>query len=231
LRKAVAVAEKGHIATIGIRPTRPETGYGYIQLGPKGEDDAYVVERFIEKPDLAHAEAYLRAGTYLWNAGTFFFPAARILNELATHQTQLMTLLLELEQNPEHLAARYGEAPSISIDYAVMERLPPKTLRVLPGDFGWNDVGSFAALSDLHPKDEAHNVALASEGGAAKTVFVDAHRNIVWSNTKQLVSTAFVSDLIVVATEDAILILPRERAQDVKQVVETLNKSKRSEYL
>ena len=175
LTGALACAAAGHIVTLGIRPTHPETGYGYIQLGgsdtpdsagPHKDDKGEPIWRaaaFVEKPTAARARDYLQAGNYVWNSGTFFFPAQRILAELHRHLPALGAILDDIAENPAHTAVRYPEAPSISIDYAVMERLgeelvgPAAAIRVLSGDFGWNDVGSFAAVPLLHPADAQQN--------------------------------------------------------------------------
>jgi mannose-1-phosphate guanylyltransferase len=233
LARALEVAGAGHVVTIGVRPTRPETGYGYIQVGP-GEGGVHVAESFTEKPDAERAARYLQAGTYLWNSGTFFFPARRIRAEIDRHLPPLSALLAELAEHPERLGALYGQAPAISIDYAVMERLgrqhvsEAEAIRVVAGDFGWNDVGSFTALCDLHPSDEAGNQAI---GGGPAPLFHEAARNLVFSTTPQLVVCAHVEDLLVAVTEEAILVLPKARAQEVREVVACLKESGRSEYL
>lgn len=250
LLRAAAAASEGHVVTIGVRPSHPETGFGYIRVSgdmaaPAGQA-LPLAEAFVEKPDAATAAAYLADGHYLWNSGMFFFPAARVLRELRQHLPRLAEILDDIAVHPERTAARYPEAPAISIDYAVMERLgaaalgaeaEARAIRVLPGDFGWNDVGSFAALQALWPADERGNHLLHSpaEGAGAAPpaapVVIDGSRNVVWSATGQLVSTVGLSDLVIAVTEDAILILPRERAQDVRQVVDQLNQKGRSEYL
>ncbi len=250
LAAALSAAREGHVVTVGIRPTRPETGYGYIQVAgpdPAGEAGLYLVKAFVEKPDRDQAAAYLSAGTYLWNSGMFFFSAARILRELRTHLPALSDLLDELREHPERTAARYPQAPAISIDYAVMEKLgtgrakndldAAAAIRVIEGDFGWNDVGSFAALADLHPGDPDHNHVLLDpvgpgDGGLApKPVLLRSSGNIVWASTGQLVSTIGISDLVITVTEDAVLIMPREKAQEVRDVVDVLSHGGGERYL
>ena len=238
LGRAAALAATGHVVTLGVRPTHPETGYGYIRLADAAGPVA-LCDAFVEKPDAARAAADLADGRYLWNSGLFFFPAARILDELRERLPALAAILDDIDAHPERTAARYPEAPSISIDYAVMEHLGAATLgaaaerraiRVLPGDFGWNDVGSFAALAALVPADGDGDDVLTADG-APRPSLHGGSGNVVWSSTRQLVSAVGVSDLIITVTDDAILILPRDRAQDVRQVVDALQKNDRSEHL
>ncbi len=236
LTEALTVAQGGHVVTLGIRPTQPETGYGYIELGPESAGTR-LAAAFVEKPDRQRAEEYLASCRYLWNSGTFFFPARRILDELRVQLPALSAILDELLEHPERTAARYPEAPAISIDYAVMERLglghagEARAIRVLMGDFGWNDVGSFAALDALHPGDDHGNHVFTSSAESPKPVILDAHNNLVWCDGKRLLTLIGVSELIVATTDDAVLIIPRERAQQVKDAVAQLQKEGRTQYL
>jgi mannose-1-phosphate guanylyltransferase len=213
------------VVTIGIRPTHPETGFGYLEVGKEALPGVRAVERFVEKPDRATAEGYLAAGRYLWNSGMFFFSAARIREALAEHLPTLDALLVEIERDPQRAPALYPKAPKISIDYGVMERLPKGAVVCVPGDFDWSDVGSFAALGELAAGDERGNVAV----GEALTV--DAERNILYSQGARIVTAVGVSDLIIVATDDAVLVLPRARAQDVREIVAALERERRGSYL
>ncbi len=240
LKQALLVADRGHIVTLGVFPTRPETGYGYIKLAaePSGEaEGVHLVEAFVEKPNAERAAAYLAAGNYLWNAGTFFFPARRILNELRRHLPALGALLDDLAAHPEHTAVRYGEAPAISIDYAVMEKLgaaiagPEAAIRVLSGDFGWNDVGSFSAVGALAAPDAQGNHTLQSPQAATAPILIDARSNIVWSSSRQVVAALGVQDLVIAVTDDAVLVLPRHRAEEVREVVARLQSSGVGELL
>src|SRR5262249_38417701 len=143
--RALGVAARGQVATIGIRPTRAETGFGYIELGPETEPGVHQVERFVEKPDRTRAQGYLASGRHLWNSGMFFFGARRILDAVNQHLPALGRLLGEIERHPASVDQLYPEAESISVDYGVMERLGPSEVEVVPGAFGWDDVGSFRA--------------------------------------------------------------------------------------
>lgn len=239
--RAVRAAAEGQVVTIGIRPTRPETGYGYIQRGaplpsdpkapqdpkaPKNDNSSsaraalYAVARFVEKPDRETAERYLAAGDYLWNAGMFFFHARRILAEIQAQLPALGEILEGVGRDSIDLVARYPAAPAISIDYAVMEGLPSRGgMTVVPGDFGWSDVGSWDALAELRPSDAHGNTILG------EAVTLDAHNNILVGD--RLIAAVGVRDLVIVATDQAVLILPRSRAQDVRQVVAELERSGR----
>lgn len=239
LRQALSVADAGHVVTLGVRPTGPETGYGYIELDAaslaQGEKDGvHRAAAFVEKPSRERAVEYVAAGTYLWNSGMFFFPAQRILDELHRHLPPLGQLLDAIARDPGHTAALYPEAPAISIDYAVMEKLGVRrvgaeaSIRVLAGDFGWNDVGSFAAASALSSPDEQGNHLL---GDGAPPILVEARDNIVWGSGEVTVAALGVSGLVIAATGDAVLVMPQARAQDVREIVERLKKSGRDGLL
>lgn len=231
LRQAFVIAERGAIVTIGIRPSAPETGFGYIEAGEAlPQSGACRVARFVEKPDRATAEGYLASGRYLWNAGMFIYAAPAMRSAIARHLPALGALLDAIAADPSRTPSLYPGAQKISIDYGVMEKLPAEgALAMVAGDFGWNDVGSWAALGDVHPADAQGNVVL---GGS---VMVDAHDNIVVSGLGEgdarLVAAVGVRGLVVVATDDAVLVLPRERAQDVRRVVDELERRRRDAYL
>jgi len=221
---AARLASKGHLVTIGITPTRPDTGYGYIHLGEplaavKGKP-AHLVQRFVEKPDVDRARAYLSAGDYLWNAGIFCFRADVILNEIRAHLPRLAAALDDIAAaigTPKYasvLKKRFPESEPTSIDYGVMERA--KCIACVPGDFGWSDVGSFAALPDVRPLDSHGNVA------PSNAVLVDVRGSVVVS--ERTVALIGVSDLVVVDAGDTLLVMPKDRAQDVRKVVEVLQK-------
>lgn len=226
LRQAVRSAQGGSITTIGIVPTRAETGYGYIQLGKAREGGGFQVGRFVEKPDSATAATYLASGDYLWNAGIFVFRAGDMLQAIERNEPGLFAHLTELQQNLGGSAAdrdaailRYFEAcRSVSIDYAVMEK--ESNLTVVPGSFGWSDLGSWQSAWELSPRDEQGNA------GKPSTVFVDAYENLVEDLRSQAgqktIALVGVSGLCVVETEDALLVMPRERSQDVRLVVQAL---------
>jgi mannose-1-phosphate guanylyltransferase len=228
LRTALAQASQA-IVTIGIKPTHPETGYGYLQTGAKVSGNAEVchVARFVEKPDLLTARAYLASGDYLWNSGMFFFSAGRFLAEARQHLPELSALLDELCTSPDPLALaqqRYPRVPAISIDYGIMEKA--QGIQVVPGDFGWSDVGSWAAVTDIRPTDVDGNVISGDaivKASKGSVVMVDPGA--------PLVGVVGVEGIVVVATRDAVLVVSKHRAQEVRSVVDELSAQGRKEFL
>jgi mannose-1-phosphate guanylyltransferase len=225
LSRALDVASDGAIVTVGIVPTAPETGFGYLELGQETERGARVVERFVEKPNHATAVEYLRSKRYLWNSGMFFFAARRLLEAVHAHMPELYDILHAIEKDPARTDELYPKAPSVSIDYGVMEKLPRGDVFVVPGDFGWNDVGSWSALAALRAPDRDGNSVVGN------AVTVDAQGNIIYAGDKRVIATVGVSDLVIVATEDAVLVLPKSRAQDVREIVKALEQKNLKTYL
>jgi mannose-1-phosphate guanylyltransferase len=207
----LSAARRG-LVTIGIRPTRPATGYGYIERG-EPVLGGYRVARFVEKPNRTRAQAYLDGGAHLWNAGMFVWNVETILAELDRHAPELMLPLREAFAAGE-VDARFGELPKISIDYAVMETTD--AAYVVEGDFGWDDIGDWAALERLLPKED----------GAVHTVFGahaghDAAGNIVYTDGPDDVLVAFgVEGLVIVKRGDTVLILPKDRVGEIKGLLE-----------
>lgn len=235
LGRALETAAGGRVTTVGIVPTRPETGYGYIEVGDAipGNDDAKSVARFVEKPDRARAETFLAGGKHLWNAGMFFFRASDMTKLVKEHLPELATGVAKIDEaaaktgapvNDEVLKAVFPTLPSVSIDVGVMEKA--SGLAVVPGEFGWNDVGSWQSAWELGAPDASGN---AMSAGA---IAIDAKNNLVRTlGTSKVVALVGVNDLVVVETEDALLVIPRERAQDVRLVVDALKAAKRNELL
>jgi mannose-1-phosphate guanylyltransferase len=225
---AAAVEEAGRaIVTIGIRPTHPETGFGYLKLGAELRRSVHEVEAFVEKPDLATARSYLEAGSFLWNSGMFFFTAGRLLREARQHLPELGAALDRFVTAPDFPAAvvaEYPSVPAISIDYGIMERA--QGIRVVTADFGWNDVGSWAALSSIRTADAAGNVV------SGDAIVADTSGSIVVSEPgAPLLGVVGVEDLVVVATRDALLVVRKRDAQDVRKLVEILKLRGRSDLL
>ena len=225
LEDAVAIASEGnYLVTLGIPPTFPATGYGYIRaLRPcqnatgGAEAGALVVERFTEKPDRATAERFLNEGGYSWNSGMFIWRADTILREIEEHMPALHRGLEEIAQHlggpDEDLVIReaYSHQESLSIDHGVMEK--SRHAWVLPtGNIGWSDVGDWAALESVLPKDEKGNVVLADHRG------IDTRGTTVVSDRTRQVVTIGVRDLVIVDTSEALLVMDRSRAQDVKKI-------------
>ena len=234
LAGAAQLAQFGSIATIGIRPNRPETGYGYLRVGPRIATKvkrlhANKVERFVEKPDVVTAARYLADGGYLWNSGIFVFRADVILEEIRRAMPVLGEQLDAIEASlgsPRYqrtLRRVFPDCPSISIDYGVMEK--SHRIAVVPADFGWSDVGSFAALPDVRATAHLGNGA---EGDA---VVIDGRNNVVLATKDRPVAVVGIEDVVVVDAGDAILVCHRERAQDVRKAVEELARRGREEVL
>ncbi|MSP61132.1 MAG: mannose-1-phosphate guanylyltransferase [Myxococcales bacterium] len=226
VQQALVTAAAGEVVTLGIHPTRPETGFGYIHCGPPSEQQPWArrVLRFVEKPDHATALGYLASGEYLWNAGMFFFSAARILDEIGRHMPDLGRILDTIAADPAQVDSLYPTAPRISIDYGVMEKLPG-AMYVVPADIGWSDVGSWAALPEVRPPDSDGNTVVG------EAIAIDARGNVLVGDGRIVVAAVGVSDLVIIATADAVLVLPKERAQDVKKIVEALEAARRDPYL
>jgi len=211
---ACAAAIEGRIVTFAVTPTSPQTGYGYIKSGEALGEGVFAVEAFREKPDLATAEAYLADGHYAWNAGIFFFKASAFLAELDAHAPEVLKFAGEALANSHRDSGRiyleesaFVKAPSISVDYAVMEATD--CAAVAPVDMGWNDVGSFLTLWDLAEKDEAANVSQGT------TALFDTRGCLVRSEDIP-VALIGVEDLVVIATAEGILVMHKDRAQDVR---------------
>lgn len=224
--RAIPLAQAGMLVTFGIRPTEPNTGYGYIRSG-KPEGGGFAVERFVEKPDLATAQGYLASGGYLWNSGIFLFRARAYLDELAARQPGMVEgCRAALAEGAEDLFFfRLAEAPFTalkgqSIDYAVMEHTTRAA--VVPVEMGWSDIGSWSALWQESPRDAAGNVLIGD------VMALDTTNTYVRSE-RPLVATIGVADLVVVATDDAVLVAAKGYDQQVKQVVEALKSAGRPE--
>jgi mannose-1-phosphate guanylyltransferase len=225
VERALDVARSGAIVTIGIVPTHAETGFGYLALGEGTERGARVVDAFVEKPDRSTAERYLSDQRHLWNSGMFFFAAKRLLEAVRRHMPDLGELLHAIEKHPERTAELYPQAPSVSIDYGVMEKLPRGDVFCVPGDFGWNDVGSWSALAELRPRDEHDNVSTGN------SITIDARGNILYGDGKRIIAAVGVEDLVIVVTDDAVLVMPKSKAQQVRDVVKALETTNRKEFL
>jgi mannose-1-phosphate guanylyltransferase len=233
LERALEIA--GHtdlLLTFGIAPTRPETGYGYIEAGPElaNAAPARTVVAFAEKPDRATAQRYLSGGRHLWNSGMFVWRAGVVLAGLRQHLPQAVEPLVGVARAGAPGTARfeaalktaYGDLPSISIDYALMERAA--NVAVLPAAFEWNDVGHWIAMRDLWPRDSAGNAA------RGRVLALDSGGCIVYGPDR-LTALVGIKDLIVVHTPDVTLVCSADRAQDVRRLIEELERSGDDRYL
>ena len=229
LETAVKAAEQtNQLVTIGIQPTFPATGYGYIQYDAREQDAAHKVLQFKEKPDEATAKRYLAQGRYAWNSGMFIWKASVILEQYRHYLPQVYEPLERIANAmgtaEEHKVLRevYPTIPSISVDYGILER--SSDVWMVNGDFGWNDVGSWDMLPVLHPADEQGNVTV----GDCLTLDCE---NVIGYSSGRLVAAVGVKDLVVVETPDAVMVCDRNHAQDVKNIVEELKRQGRTELL
>lgn len=237
LIKAMSVAAQSeYIVGIGIRPVFPHTGLGYIRVGSQVEefDKKLVVFKckgFKEKPDLVTAQSFLSTGQYLWNAGLYAWKTSVALAAFQKHAPsiykKLDTLLKSFgsKQEQKTLETIYSNSESIQIDYAISERA--ENLVVVPGDFGWSDIGDWKVIYDNLPKDSDGNVVLENKGSL---LAIDSKDNLFEVNGRLIVAVG-VSDLVIVDSPDALLVCNKERAQDVKKAVERLKADKKEEYL
>lgn len=234
IRVAVETARNGYLVTMGIEPTRPETGYGYIEaeLEMRGEGP-YPVARFVEKPDRKKALEYIESGNYFWNSGMFVWRADVILEEILTHVPELAEAVQKLKFGGEvwdtadleaQVEAIYPALKSDSIDYAVMEK--SDRVKMVAADIGWSDVGSWSAIPEIAEADNDGNVVV----NAFAHVAIDT-KGCVLSANGGLVATIGLTDLIVVSSGDCLLVCPKDRAQDVKQVVERLKDKGLDKYI
>lgn len=226
LRKAIEVAyEQDKLVTIGIRPTYPSTGYGYIHY-TEGTDQAfYEVDQFIEKPNLETAKEYLERSGYAWNSGMFLWKASTILDNMKRFLPKLYHSLEELKEclgDEQELLRIYSGMPGISIDYGILER--SDDVVVIPGDFGWSDVGSWDNLGAIYDEDDAGNIIRGEQ------INIETKNCICYSDNR-LIATIGIEDIIVAETEDAVLVCRKDQAQKVKEVVELLKTKGLVRYL
>lgn len=229
LKKAIGtVEETDGLVTIGIKPTFPATGYGYIKNETIDGKEYKGVMEFVEKPDLERATAYIDSGNYAWNSGMFVWKASTIMKYFEKLLPDIYDKLMIIKEamgtasEKDVINAIYDTIPKISIDYGIMERAD--RVYMLEGDFGWNDIGSFDALPALYNSDDNGNVV------RGESVLIDSRENIVIGE-KKMIACVGVEDLIVVDTEDALLVCRKDRAQDVKEVVATLEKNEKRHLL
>jgi mannose-1-phosphate guanylyltransferase len=228
IHEGALLAEAGKLVTFGIVPHMPHTGYGYIKTGPEVLQ-GFKVDRFVEKPDLKRAQEYLDTGDYLWNSGMFMFKANRFIDEMAKYSPDILDAC-EKTLASTHIdldfirvnESEFAKCPEDSIDYAVMEKTDDAV--VLPLDAGWSDVGSWQSLWEIdNRKDENNNVLIGD-------VMANNTTGCYANSEGRLISLVGVDDIIVVETKDAVLVAHKNKVQDIKQVVTTLKKEKRSEF-
>jgi mannose-1-phosphate guanylyltransferase/mannose-6-phosphate isomerase len=215
VKTAIKLADIGHIVTYGIKPNYPETGYGYIEGAKELFGNALTIKRFVEKPDEATAEKYIKAGNFFWNSGMFTFKASVIIEEFGRFQPELLKNMKALVDREQAITIdEYEQLPDIAFDYAIMEKTDKGI--VLPSDFGWSDIGSWKSLYDFLPKDENNNV-------------IDG--DVIAKDTKNcLIATNYLKNTVVVDTPDSVFISDINNSRDVKSIVAQLKEKGRKEY-
>lgn len=232
LQAAVQTAQDNHLVTVGIPPAYPETGYGYIErgalLGHEGGQEVYRVKRFTEKPDPETACSFVQSGRFFWNSGLFIWKVSAILGEIHRLLPELYMQLMEIEPaldtpwQTEAIARVWPAVHSMSIDVGVMERA--RDVVVIPADFGWSDVGCWSSMASLLPADSEGNVAQGEH------VVLDCKDTFVYSSGR-LVAVLGLEGMVVIDAGDAVLVCPKDRAQDVKKIVEELKRLGKEQYL
>lgn len=227
--RGLPLAEQGWIVTFGMTPDRPETGYGYIKRGASLAEGLFAVERFVEKPDAATAAVYLAEGGYEWNGGIFLMRADALIEGLARHAPDILAAARASVEgqaidgarlHPD--AAAFAAAPSVAIDYALMEKA--ERVAVAPVSIGWSDIGSWEALHDILSQDAAGTAAVGD------VIALDTANCLIRSDGP-LIAAIGVEDLVIVATGDAVLIVPRAQSQRVKEIVDRLKAEGRTDRL
>lgn len=228
LKTAISAVEaQDKLLTIGITPTFPATGYGYIRH-ERSDKPVKNVLRFVEKPNLRRAKKYVASGEYVWNSGMFVWKASTILEKFRIFLPEIHVGLMRIfgaigtPHEAKTIKSIYPKLTSISIDYGVMEKC--KDILVVPGDFGWSDVGSWDMLGAVHSVDQGGNIVVGDG------LVLDTTNSVVYTHEK-LIATIGIKDLIIVDTPDAILVCPKSRAQDVKKIVDELKDKGREELL
>jgi mannose-1-phosphate guanylyltransferase/mannose-1-phosphate guanylyltransferase/mannose-6-phosphate isomerase len=229
VRRALPFARQGWIVTFGMTPDRPETGYGYVKRGAALGDGLFAAERFVEKPDRATAEGWLAQGGYDWNGGIFLLRADAAIDGLAAHAPDILAAARRAVEAQARTgrriapdAAAFGASPSQSIDYALMEKAD--RVAVVPVSAGWSDIGGWAALHDVAGQDADGNAA------SGDVLAIDS-RNCLIRSDGPLVAAIGVDDLVIVATADAVLVVPRAQAQRVREIVDRLKEEGRDPWI
>lgn len=229
LKTAERVVKKypKHLVLIGLNPTYPETGYGYIKLAKSvdqfGQDKIFTVEGFKEKPDLKIARQYLKSWAYLWNPAYFVFQPETMLDLFKKHLPDHYRILMKIKNQPKQLAKEFKKIKKISIDYGIMEKAGK--MLCLPASFDWADIGHWRTIHQALAKRKSDNIV------KGKHIHLDSKGNLIYSYSNKLVATVGVRNFIIIETDDALLICPKNRAQEVKKIVEELERRGMKRYL
>ncbi len=234
---AKTAKDNDYLVAVGISPNRPSTGFGYIRIGSDLEKldrglSLFKVDSFTEKPNEATARGFIATGKYYWNANMYVWSTSVLEKAFQTHMPEMYKLTSELsglepKEFQSSLDSIYNQAESISIDYAISERAT--NLVLIPGDFGWDDVGDWKVVYDLKKKDSDGNVII--EGDRPKNIInIDSSNNLIHTNGR-LISLVGIENMVIIDTEEILMIIPKSRSQDVKQIVSKLKEEKKEEYL
>ncbi|OJU81054.1 MAG: mannose-1-phosphate guanylyltransferase/mannose-6-phosphate isomerase [Chlamydia sp. 32-24] len=225
--KAVTLANKGKIVTFGIKPTYPETGYGYIKTGKKGNTSYFPVEKFIEKPSIEHASKYIKQKNYFWNSGIYLFTSKEYIKELKKYALSIFTAcnntLNDSEEKDNIITLNkdlFHNSPNISIDYAILEKT--KDIYLFPLKSAWSDIGNWHNIWKLSKKDQTNNVI------QGKVVSLQTSNSFIHSESR-LIVTLGIDNLVIVETNDALLVMHKDHAQDLKKIVNLLKQEKHTE--
>lgn len=228
-QETLAIAEQAvqqqpdHIVCIGITPERPDIGYGYIELDQPLTDHIFTVRSFKEKPDHETAKRFLEAGNFLWNANMFVWRADTLLKLYQEHMPAMYAQLLAIQADPKQLTAMYPQLEKIALDYAIIEKT--KKILAIPGTFRWNDIGDWARLKDELVSDEVANFSRGDH------IDLNSKNMLVFSESKRFIATIGLRDIIIVDTDDALLICDKYHSQDVKKIVAQLKEQNRQALL
>ena len=208
LSKGMEIAREGYIVSLGIPPTRPETGYGYIKIKEK-RNDFFLIDKFVEKPNLTRAREFVKDKRYYWNSGIFIFKPQVILEETKKFMPAVYKAVMQFK-NKKYFNRLWYKLPSLSVDYAIMEKT--KRMALLPADCGWIDLGSWEAIGEVVKKDKNGNIF------RGKCIDMGSKNSLVWSD-KRLITTLGLNNIIIVDTEDALLVCRKDMSQDIKKAV------------
>lgn len=224
------VEKNDSLVTLGIKPSRPDTGYGYIQYTPSDSDSGFCeVKTFTEKPSIEIAQTFIESGEFLWNAGIFSWSLKAIMNRFEKHLPEIHQLFSEIDFSKniadisDEIEKAYGMCPSISLDYGIMEK--DDNVSVYPSSFGWNDLGTWKSLWDVSKKDSADNVKVGNN-----IHYYDSNNNLIFNESKKLVIASGVENLVIVDSADILLVMNKENEQELRNVVSDLKSKFKDKY-
>lgn len=216
------IKDTNKLSIVAVRAKYPNPNLGYIRIGrtvagSKGNFEIHELEQFVEKPTVERAKKFLTSFKYLWNTGLYVWQVKTILEKFKAYAPEIYKAICVKDA--------YSAAPKISIDYAVMEKIPPKMLHIIPADFGWNDIGNWAALHEQLSLHDGENVA------SGEHLSIDTEGSVILGNSGKLIVTYGVKDMVIVDTDEALLVMPKEKASEVKRIIEEIKKKRKEKFL